>query len=53
MHYQVYGLILTSEMALPELTSAAETKPKGWADLWIRLARRGEAFPSPSHWLMS
>ena len=40
MRYQVYGLLLTSEMALPELTSAAETEPKGWADLRVRF---GEA----------
>jgi hypothetical protein len=53
MRYQVYGLLLTSEMALPELTSAAETAPKGWVDLRVRFARRGEALPSPSHWLMS
>jgi hypothetical protein len=53
MRYQVYGLLLTSEMALPELTSAAETAPKGWVDLRVRFARRCEAFPSPAHWLMS
>lgn len=53
MCYHVYGLLLTSEMALPELTDAAETEPRGWPDLRVRLARRCEAFPSPSHWLMS
>jgi len=53
MRYQVYGLLLTSEMALPELMSAAETEPKGGADLRVRFARRCEAFPSPTHWLMS
>jgi hypothetical protein len=53
MRYQVYGLLLTSEMPLPELTRAAETEPKEWADVRVRLARRGETFPSPSQWLMS
>jgi hypothetical protein len=53
MRYQVYGLLLTSDMALPELTSAAETEPKGSADLRVRLARRADAFPAPSRWLMS
>jgi hypothetical protein len=53
MRYQVYGLLLTSEMALPELTSAAGTAPKGWADLRVRLARLGEVCPSPARWLMS
>jgi hypothetical protein len=53
MRYQVYGLLLSSEMALPELTSAAETEPKGRADLRVLLARRCEAFPLPSQWLMS
>jgi hypothetical protein len=53
MRYQVYGLILTSEMTLPELTSATETAPKGGGDLRVRLARRGEALPSTSRWLMS
>jgi hypothetical protein len=53
MRYQVYGLLLSSEMALPELMSAAETQPKRRADLRVRLARRGEVLPSPSHWLMS
>lgn len=53
MRYRVYGLLLTSEMALPELTSAAGAEPKASADLRIRLARHGEAFPSPSQWLMS
>jgi hypothetical protein len=53
MRYQVYGLLLTSEMALPELTSATEREPKGQVDLRVRFARHGEAFPSPSHWFMS
>jgi hypothetical protein len=53
MRYQVCGLLLASEMALPELTGAAETEPKGSADLRVRLARRGEAFPSPSQWSTS
>jgi hypothetical protein len=53
MRYQVYGLLLTSEVALPELPSAAGTAPEGWVDLRIRFARRGEALPSPSDWLMS
>jgi hypothetical protein len=53
MRYQVYGLLLTSEMALPELTDAADLEPKGWADLRVRFAGRCEAYPSPSHWLIS
>jgi hypothetical protein len=53
MRYQVYGLLLSSEMVLPELTSAAETECKGWADLRVRLARRCEMLPSPAHWFMS
>jgi hypothetical protein len=53
MRYQVYGLLLTSEMALPELTSAAETAPKGWVDLRVRFGRRCEVFPSPAHWFLS
>jgi hypothetical protein len=53
MRYQVYGLLLSSEMVLPELTSTAETGPQGSADLRVRLARRGDALPSPSRWSMS
>jgi hypothetical protein len=53
MRYQVYGLLLSSEMALPELTSAAETEPQGWADLRVRFGRRCEVFPSPAHWFLS
>jgi hypothetical protein len=53
MRYQVYGLLLSSEMALPELASAAEARPEGWADLRVRFGQGGEAFPSPEYCLLT
>jgi hypothetical protein len=53
MRYRAYGLLLSSEMALPGLTSAAEMEPKGWVDLRVRFGRRGEVCPSPAHRLLS
>ncbi len=53
MQYQVYGLTLSSDTPLPELTPAAYSEPPTKADVRVQLSGRRKKFPTPSHWFIS